>query len=233
MVTAFAVAVNRSLSPESVHALVKAIELKDRTTAAHTWRVVLYARAMAEESGLSHDLVGRISTGAALHDVGKLEIPDAILQKPGPLTPDEFKTIKTHAALGHERLVAMGEHDPVILELIRHHHERWDGGGYPDGLAGEQTAAGARYFAVIDSFDAMTSVRPYRSETGLKAAHHAIEELKAGSGTQYWPQAVEVFLRLQHTGRFDWIAECFNDRCTVAYDHAKSGAVASDPARRT
>ena len=220
------------MTPEAVHSLVRAIEAKDMTTAAHTWRVVLYARAMAEESGISHELVARITTGAALHDIGKLDIPDEILRKPGPLTPEEFETIKTHAAKGHDRLVAMGEHDPIVLELIRHHHERWDGSGYPDGLRGEQISPGARYFAVIDSFDAMTSLRPYRCETGVRAARHAIEELQAGSGSRYWPRAVETFARLQETGRLDWISEYFNDRCEVAYDHADPVAVARVIARR-
>jgi HD-GYP domain-containing protein (c-di-GMP phosphodiesterase class II) len=110
--------------------------------------------------------------------------------------------------------------------LVRHHHERWDGRGYPDGLAGEQIAPGARYFAVIDSFDAMTSLRPYRSATGIKATRHAIEELEAGSGTRYWPHAVEVFSRLFHTGRLDWISEYFNDTCPVEYDHMVRSAAA-------
>jgi HD-GYP domain-containing protein (c-di-GMP phosphodiesterase class II) len=180
---------------------------------------VLYARALAEESGLPLELVGRITTGAALHDVGKLDIPDAILQKPGPLDPAEFEVIKTHAAGGHARLLLMGEKDGMVLDLVRHHHERWDGQGYPDRLAGEAIAPGARYFAVIDSFDAMTSLRPYRRETGLRAVAHALEELEAGSGNRYWPQAVEVFARLVRSGRVNWIEEYFNDRCPVEYTH--------------
>ena len=207
--------------PDDVHALVKAIERKDLSTAAHTWRVVLYARALAEESGLPHDLVGRITTGAALHDIGKLDIPDQILQKPGTLDPAEFEIIKTHAARGHARLLLMGEQDDIVLDLVRHHHERWDGSGYPDGLIGEAISPGARYFSVIDSFDAMTSLRPYRRETGVKAAEHALEELESGSGVRYWPTAVEVFARLIRTGRLNWIGEYFNDSCPVEYTHGR------------
>lgn len=205
------------MSPDIVQALVKTIELKDRSTAAHTWRVVLYSRAMAEEAGLDHAAVERLSNAAALHDVGKIDIPDGVLQKPGRLTEEEYAVVKTHAALGHERLVRMGETDAVMLELARHHHERWDGKGYPDGLAGEAIAPAARIFAVIDSFDAMTSVRPYRSDVGPEAAERALLELKQGSGTRYWPAAVGMFESLYRSGKLSWILEYFNDSCTREY----------------
>src|SRR5262245_38952351 len=144
--------------PEVVQALLRDIERKDLTTAAHTWRVVLYFRALAEEGGVDNDLLRRATHGAALHDIGKLDIPHEILAKPGPLTPEEFAVMKTHAERGHERLVRMGEDDPVLLELVRHHHERIDGAGYPDHLVGDAISMAPRYFAVIDSFDAMTSL---------------------------------------------------------------------------
>lgn len=205
------------MSPDILQALVKTIELKDRSTAAHTWRVVLYSRAMAEEAGLDHAGVERLSNAAALHDVGKIDIPDGVLQKPGRLTEEEYAVVKTHAALGYERLVRMGETDPVMLELARHHHERWDGKGYPDGLAGQAIAPAARIFSVIDSFDAMTSVRPYRSEVGPEVAERALAELKQGSGTRYWPEAVGMFESLYRSGKLAWILEYFNDSCTREY----------------
>lgn len=208
------------MAPETVQALVEAIEAKDLSTAAHTWRVVLYARAMAEEGGLGPDAMERITHAAALHDVGKLDIPDEILKKPGRLTPEEFEVIKTHTTRGHERLLAMGETDPIVLDLVRHHHERWDGRGYPDGLAGERIAPAARYFAVIDSFDALTSARPYRQEVGERAAERALEELEAGVGTRYWGEAVEMFARLQRTGELGWIQSYYNDTCPVRYGAA-------------
>ena len=99
----------------------------------------------------------------------------------------------------------------MLLELVRHHHERWDGKGYPDGLARQQLATGARIFSVIDSFDAMTSHRPYRHDVGAAAAERALEELAAGSGAQYWPEAVTTFERLYRSGRLDWILHHFND----------------------
>lgn len=205
------------MTPDIVRALVKTIELKDLSTAAHTWRVVLYTRALAEAAGLDRGFIERLSYAAALHDVGKIDIPDGVLQKPGPLTPEEYRTMQAHTSLGHERLVRMGETDEVMLELVRHHHERWDGKGYPDGLAGEEIATGARYFAVIDSFDAMTSVRPYRTGVGHEAAERAVEELERGSGTRYWPEAVRSFTALYRGGALGWIGEHFNDTCPVEF----------------
>ena len=203
------------MSPDIVQALVKTIEMKDLSTAAHTWRVVLYTRAMAEEAGLPHERTDTLSVAAALHDVGKIDIPDHILQKPDKLTDEEFKVIQTHAALGHDRLTRMDEDDPLILDLVRHHHERWDGKGYPDRIAGSAIPIPARYFAVIDSFDAMTSIRPYRSDVGADAAKRALAELEAGIDTRYWAEAVEMFTHLYNTGRIDWVLNYFNDRCPV------------------
>lgn len=201
--------------PDIVEALVKTIELKDQSTAAHTWRVVLYARAMAEAAGMSPEMIKRITIGAALHDVGKIDIPNEILQKPGKLTDDEFAVIKDHTRLGHERLTRMGEDDPLILELVRHHHERVDGKGYPDGLAADTIPTVAKYFAVIDSFDAMTSFRPYRAEVGEEAAEKALIELKSGVGTRYAAEAVEMFTNLYRQGALEWILHYFNDASDV------------------
>jgi HD-GYP domain-containing protein (c-di-GMP phosphodiesterase class II) len=199
------------MSPDIVEALVKTIELKDLSTAAHTWRVVLYARAMAEKAGLSREQIARLTLGAALHDVGKIDIPNEILQKKGKLTPEEFEAIKAHTTLGYDRLRRMGEEDPILLDLVRHHHERVDGAGYPDGLRGEEIPAVARYFAVIDTFDAHTSVRPYRREVGGAAAEKALMELKAGIGARYDRLAVELFEELYREGTLEWILHYFND----------------------
>ena len=198
-----------------VQSLVKAIELKDHSTAAHTWRVVLYTRALAEHAGVEKPLVERFCIGAALHDVGKIEIPDEILTKSSKLTDDEFAVIKTHTTLGHERLMRMGETDEHLLGLVRWHHERWDGRGYPDGLAGEDIPLGPRFFAVIDSFDAMTSIRPYRSEIGEDAAESAIAELEAGRGTRYWDDAVDMFVELYRSEQINWILHYYNDDVPV------------------
>lgn len=201
------------MDPAKVEALVSAIEGKDMSTAAHTWRVVLYTRAMAEEAGIGDDRMRMLTHGAALHDVGKLDIPRRILVKPGRLTPEEFEVIKQHPVTGLARMVKLDVEDPLILDLIRYHHERWDGLGYPYGYAGEQIPPAARYFSVIDTFDALTSIRPYRQTVGDRAAADAIIELKNGSGTRYAPDAVEMFTRLFETGRLHWILHYFNDGC--------------------
>lgn len=207
------------MSPDIIQALVRTIELKDLSTAAHTWRVVLYTRAMAEHFGLPHQQVERLAAGAALHDLGKIDIPDEILQKPGPLSDEEFAIIRTHPVRGHERLVNMGETDPLILDLVRHHHERFDGAGYPDRLRGDGEGgvpAAARYFAVIDTFDALTSVRPYRREVGPDAAERAMEELHRGIGDRYAADSVNAFTALFRRGEIAWIMEYFNDAACAA-----------------
>jgi len=199
------------MAPELVADLVRAIERKDFSTAAHTWRVVLYTRALAERLGVERDIIGHLTRAAALHDVGKIDIPSSILRKPGRLTPEEFEVIKAHTTLGYDRLVRLGEDDPRMLNLVRHHHERWDGLGYPDGLRGEDIPLGARYFSVIDAFDAMTSVRPYRREIGEEAAEEAIAEIERGIGTRYCEEPARAFIDLYRTGEIEWILHYVND----------------------
>lgn len=211
------------LPSDTVQALVRIIELKDRTTAAHTWRVVLYSRALGEFFGMDHGAIGRLSVAAALHDLGKIDVPDEVLQKPGPLTPEEFDIVKTHTTAGHARLVAMGEDDPLVLELVRHHHERFDGSGYPDGLAGNAISAAARFFSVVDAFDALTRIRPYRREIGQEAERAAIRELQKGIGSRYCAASVEAFARLYASGKLSWIPEHFNDRRSVPAYSGEAG----------
>lgn len=202
-------------APDIIAALVGVLEAKDVSTAAHTWRVVLYTRALSEAFGLDHDTVDRLSFAAALHDVGKIDIPEAVLLKPGPLDAAEFDVMRRHTTLGHERLLRMGEDDPLALTLVRSHHERWDGKGYPDSLAREDIPRPARFFAVVDSFDAMTSFRPYRSLVGPEAARRAVVELEAGMGSRYDTEAVRAFTDLYRTGSLAWILEYFNDSCPM------------------
>ena len=203
------------MAPEEVAAFVRVLEVKDGCTAAHTWRVVLYIRALAERLGVDHASIQRLTLAAALHDIGKIDIPDGILLKPGRLSEDEFTVMRSHTVYGHERLMRMGEDDSVVLDLVRHHHERLDGSGYPDALMGAEIPIGARYFSVVDTFDALTSVRPYRSELGPEAAARAIEELERHAGTWYEPDAVKAFAELHHTGALDWIQAYANDRCEL------------------
>jgi HD-GYP domain-containing protein (c-di-GMP phosphodiesterase class II) len=199
------------MTEDTIQGLLEAIELKDQSTAAHTWRVVLYSRALAEAAGKPLDYIDRITNAAALHDVGKLGLSSAILLKPGRLTDAERATMQKHTTLGHELLLGFGADDPLMLELVLHHHERWDGLGYPHGLKGEQISIPARWFAVVDTFDAMTSIRPYRNDVGTDAGERAIAELHAGKDTRYWPHAVDTFTDLYRSGHLNWIRDHYND----------------------
>jgi HD-GYP domain-containing protein (c-di-GMP phosphodiesterase class II) len=173
----------------TVQGLSIAVEAKDEYTAGHLARVRHYGLAIMTR--LAPDLLvdHRYEYGFLLHDIGKLGVPDAILRKNGPLTDDEWTLMRLHPDIGVRILQGI----PFLkdaLEIVRSHHERWDGKGYPRGLRGEDIALGARVFAVADSFDAMTSDRPYRPAMSIETA---LEELEAGSGGQFWPPAVEAF----------------------------------------
>ena len=219
------------MSPETVETMVKSIEAKDLSTAAHTWRVVLYLRAMAEEHGFGGEELLIATQGAALHDVGKLDVPYAILQKPGPLTDKEFDVIKTHPETGYRRLLDIGVAEQPILDIVRYHHERWDGLGYPLGLKAEDIPMVARYFAVIDTFDALTSLRPYRHEVGEEAAQRALDILVEGKGTRYQSDAVDMFIELYSGGRLDFILHHFNDEADLPTFAISSRNDLSDDAR--
>ena len=196
---------------EVISALLKLVEERDAGTAAHTWRVALYALALGEAEGLERTDQQRFMRAAVLHDIGKIDIPKAIIAKPGRLTAEEYEVVKTHAWLGYRRLQSLGERDQLVLDVVRWHHERLDGSGYPDGLAGERIPPPARWFAIIDSFDAMTSRRPYRRTVGEVAADRAIEELQHYAGSWYCPDAVQAFVTLYGSGKLTWILHLLND----------------------
>ncbi len=203
------------MDPDLLNALLMDVERTDGLTAAHTWRVALYAQALAEAAGTIGDDVNLAMRAAVLHDVGKIDIPCEILTKPGRLTDREFAIIRTHPQLGYDRLVRLGATDPVILGVVRSHHERLDGSGYPDGLAGDRIPGSARCFSVIDTFDAMTSIRPYRRGGGPHAAGRAIRELNARAGTWYCPEAVRLLTELFEAGKLTWILKQFNDETNL------------------
>ena len=156
---------------QTVSALASALESKDTGTRAHSQRVQSYATALAQAVG-EPDVVRDPSTpyGFLLHDVGKIGIPDGILQKPGPLSAAERRRMQTHTVLGEAMLSGVAFLKGVGLKVVRSHHERWDGRGYPDGLSGDEIPLGARIFAVADALDAMTSHRPYRRALSWQAA---------------------------------------------------------------
>ncbi|MFO0875696.1 MAG: HD domain-containing protein [Phycisphaerales bacterium] len=191
--------------------LVREVDAKDACTAAHTARVALYTQAVAEAEGVDEPTVKRMIQAALLHDIGKVDVPGEILAKPAKLTDDEYAQMKRHTVLGHERLVSMGVNDELVLALVRSHHERIDGTGYPDRLASDAIPLIARWFAVIDTFDAMTSKRPYRSEVGAAAAERALAELHDKSGSWYFPASVARLTQLYRAGQLDWILAHLND----------------------
>lgn len=169
--------------------LAGALEGQDIYLNGHSRRVARHATMIARGMGLPSEDVARIRAAAAVHDVGKLRTPKAILNKPGSLTDEEFTVIKRHPVDGADMVAALG--DPELTRIVRHHHERLDGAGYPGGLCGEEIPLGARIIAVADTFDAITSARPYRD-----AAPHqkAIGILRKEAGTQLDPDAVRAFL---------------------------------------
>ncbi len=175
-----------------IRTLAFVCEQKDHHTRDHLDRTYQYAMQLTQR--LAPDLAAQAAVGYGflLHDIGKVLIPDAILNKPGPLEDDEWAVMRTHPTVGAQLvkpITFMGD----AIGIIKQHHERWDGRGYPDKVAGEEIYLGARIFSVIDTFDAMTSDRPYRK--GL-SVHQAMEEIDRQSGTQFDPEVVTCFLNL-------------------------------------
>ncbi len=175
----------------TVEALATAIDAKDQTTHCHVRRVQIYAAGMAQEFGLSDGEIEALKAGALLHDVGKLAVPDHILNKPGRLTTAEFEKMKIHTTVGAEILERVEFPYPVV-PIVRHHHERWDGMGYPDALRGEQIPMTARILAVVDCFDSAREDRPYRR--GM-TRDEATALLLRGSGTHFDPKIVDCFVK--------------------------------------
>lgn len=172
--------------------LARAIDAKDRYTRSHINRVQMYAVALGEAAGLTGADLEAVRTGALVHDIGKIGIPERILGKPGKLTPDEFRRIQSHVTIGAEILAPVPFPWPVI-PIVLTHHERWDGLGYPMGLKGEDIPIGGRIMAIADVFDALTSNRPYRPAMSLDGA---IAVLRDGSSKQFDPRLVELFSQI-------------------------------------
>jgi len=174
-------------------ALARAMTARDGLTHQHAQRVQRYAVALARETGIGgSQMLGAIEVAALLHDIGKLGIPDRVLHKPGPLTPDEYDQVKQHAIIGADILAAIAFPRPLPL-IVRHHHENWDGSGYPDRLRGKAIPLGARVLAIVDCYDALTSDRPYRRALSHGCAVAMIDERRA---TMYDPDIADAFLRI-------------------------------------
>ena len=190
----------RLLAPTVASVLANAIEVRDQSMEGHTERLAGLALEIAQGAGLSGSDLGTLERGAVLHDVGKIGISDSILLKPGPLTAEERLAMQAHPDIGDRMLATLALLDPV-RPIVRHHHERWDGAGYPDGLAGEEISLLARIVAVADSIEAMSGQRPYRSP---RARDEVICELRLGRGRQWDPELVDVALGLIEGGRLSF-----------------------------
>jgi HD-GYP domain-containing protein (c-di-GMP phosphodiesterase class II) len=184
-----------------VNAVVKTLEARDPYTSGHTERVTKIATSIASsiavKKQLDEDDLFTIEIGALLHDVGKIGVPDAVLQKPGPLEVGEIKEIQKHPAEGKHILDDIAYLEQA-LPCILHHHERFDGQGYPEKIAGEKIPLPGRIISVADAFDAMTSNRPYREKMDFRSAFH---ELKKNAGKQFDPEIVEALGKLLKSGR--------------------------------
>ncbi|MBD3169008.1 MAG: response regulator [candidate division Zixibacteria bacterium] len=176
----------------TLSALANAIETRDEYTRGHTERVFQAAEAIAIELGWEEERLKSLRMGGLLHDIGKIGVPDAILNKPGPLTSEEFEIMKSHPILGAKIVEGIPFLKPA-MPYILYHHERFDGTGYPHGLAGEDIPIEGRILAVVDTIDAITSDRPYRKGMGIDKA---IDELNIHSGTQFDPEIVKVALKV-------------------------------------
>ena len=196
----------RKLFFKSITSLAQALEARDRWTRGHSKRVAEISVKIGEEIGLSREDLEQLNLAGQLHDIGKIGIPDEILRKPGPLTPEEFCVVKEHPEIGYQILKPLFEERPGlesgsdinVLEVILHHHERFDGTGYPSGLKGEEIPLGSRILLVADAYEAMTSDRPYRKALPLK---RAIEEIRRNAGTQFDPQIAELFIWMCSKGK--------------------------------
>ncbi len=176
-------------------ALGSTLDLKDSETEGHSRRVTALTIAGAKAMGLSAEAVKNVARGAYLHDIGKMAIPDAILRKPGPLSPEEREVMRTHCQRGHDILSRIPFLEEAA-EIVLSHQEHYDGSGYPRGLRGDQIHLGARIFAVADALDAMLSDRPYRP---AQPVEYAVREIEAKSGAQFDPAVAKAFLSLPTT----------------------------------
>jgi HD-GYP domain-containing protein (c-di-GMP phosphodiesterase class II) len=184
----------------SIQSLADALEVKDPYTHGHSLRVSHYSTAIARVIGLDADSLQQIEIGGRVHDIGKIGVREAVLNKPGPLSDEEYAHIMTHPTVGWRILSPLLGEMPKALNIVRWHHEKHDGSGMPDGLAGDAIPLEARIAAVADTFDAMTSVRPYRPGVPLR---DTLAELRRCSGAQFDPICVAAFIEACDSGAID------------------------------
>lgn len=184
---------NEEIYLEVLSALAEAIEAKDHSTKGHSERMVKFVTFVGKTLNMSKQELKDLEMAAILHDVGKIGIDKSVLLKPGKLSPEEYEIIKKHSTIG-ANIIGRVRFLKSAAEYVKHHHERWDGNGYPDKLKGEEIPLGARILAVVDSFDAMMSERPYKKPMTLE---EAFAELRKHSGLQFDPAVVETFLQCE------------------------------------
>ena len=177
--------------------LAAAVEAKDAYTEGHLRRLQTYSERLAQEYGLSPTEVRAVRYGGVLHDIGKIGVDEAIIRKPGPLTPEETAQMRRHPDIGAQ-IISQLRFARDVAPIISGHHEYWDGSGYPRGLKGEDIPMGARIITIVDAYDAMTTDRPYRSAL---SDEEALRRLRAGRGTQFDPELLDVFLELIVSGK--------------------------------
>ena len=180
-----------ALHRRTIETLAVAVEAKDQTTHDHLARVEVYAMAIGRELGLNEDELKALEAAALLHDIGKVAVPEQIISKPGRLTREEFEKMKIHPVVGAE-LVEQVDFPYPVAPIVRAHHEKWNGSGYPDGLSGENIPIGARILAAVDCLDALASDRQYRRALPLD---EAMAVVRKEAGTSYDPRVVEVLAR--------------------------------------
>ncbi|MER3480518.1 MAG: hypothetical protein C4327_08590 [Meiothermus sp.] len=178
----------------TIASLAGTVQHRSGEDPGHGARVGAYCWLIALRLGIEAERAHEIGLASQLHDLGKLAIPDAILKKPGRLTPEEWEQMKTHVTLGEAMARRLGFLPPEVLEVIRHHHERWDGGGYPDGLEGVDIPLLPRIFALADVYDALTSERPYKRAWSRE---EALAELERGAGQHFDPELAQIFVEQQ------------------------------------
>ena len=182
----------RAASFDAITSLAYALEAKDKYTSGHSQRVAEISVAIATEMNLPQGSIEKIRLTGLVHDIGKIGVRESVLNKPSQLTDEEFHEIKIHCSVGEHILTPVVE-DEETLKIVRHHHERYDGAGYPDKLRGEQIPLGARILAVADTYDAMTSDRPYRKAMSVETANAEVERCK---GIQFDPEVADALLRI-------------------------------------
>jgi HD-GYP domain-containing protein (c-di-GMP phosphodiesterase class II) len=173
---------------EIIECLVTALEAKDPYTKGHSTRVADMSYKLGEIAGLKGEVLEDLHLAAHLHDIGKIGIPDRILNKAGPLMPEEVAILRQHPTIGYQ-ILARSSHLESLAEIVLHHHEHWDGTGYPDGMKGKEIPLSSRIIAICDAIDAMTSERPYRKALSIKERRH---QLQINGGIQFDPHLIQL-----------------------------------------